>query len=166
MSERRSDEEVLAQIAAARTSARAAALTEPRAESARYDRRRKLVEVKLTSGAVFAFPPELGQGLAGASPEDLAAVEVSPSGLGLHWEKLDADLLVPALLQGMFGTQAWMRELARKGGSARSAAKTQAARTNGRKGGRPRKAAGAEVHAAAPECRRNSTEKTGSGSPG
>lgn len=133
-----SDQEVLAQIAEARERARAAGTAEPRAMSARYDRRRRLVVVELTNGALFAFPPELGQGLRGASPDDLAAVEVSPSGLGLHWENLDADLLVPALLQGMFGTKAWMRELGRAGGAARSDAKARAARANGLRGGRPR----------------------------
>ena len=46
-------------------------------------------------------------------------MEVSPTGLGLHWQKLDADLSVPALLQGLFGTKAWMSELERLGGSAR-----------------------------------------------
>ena len=50
-------------------------------------------------------------GLAGAYPEDLAEVEVTPSGDGLHWEKLDADFSVPALLAGVFGTAAWMVQI-------------------------------------------------------
>jgi hypothetical protein len=137
MANRLSDEEVLAQIEAAR--AQAAVDTEVRAKSARYDRKTRRIMVNLTNGALFGFPADMGQGLQGASPEELAAVEVSPSGLGLHWERLDADLSVPALLQGMFGTKAWMRELARAGGSARSEAKANAARKNGLKGGRPRK---------------------------
>jgi len=59
----------------------------------------------------------------------------------LHWEHLDADLSVPRLVMGIFGSGAWMRELGRKGGSASSAAKRKAARANGRKGGRPAKQA-------------------------
>jgi hypothetical protein len=51
----------------------------------------------LKSGAIYSFPPVLAQGLAGASPEDLAEVEVTPSGYGLHWENLDADLSFPAM---------------------------------------------------------------------
>ncbi|MEP1059773.1 MULTISPECIES: DUF2442 domain-containing protein [Cyanophyceae] len=35
---------------------------------------------------------ELRQGLAGASPDDLADIEVTSSGTGLQWEKLNADL--------------------------------------------------------------------------
>jgi hypothetical protein len=52
--------------------------------------------------------------LAGASPKDLAEVEVTPSGDGLHWEKLDADFSVPALLAGVFGTEAWMAHIKMK----------------------------------------------------
>jgi hypothetical protein len=65
----------------------------------------------LKRGATFSFPPALAQGLAGASPEDLAEVEVTPSGDGLHFLKLDADFSVPALLAGVFGTEAWMAQL-------------------------------------------------------
>jgi hypothetical protein len=49
---------------------------------------------------------------------------------------------VPALVSGLFGTRAWMtRELARVAGQSVSPAKAAAARTNGAKGGRPRKVA-------------------------
>lgn len=110
------------------------------AVSARYDRRRARVVIRLNTGLEVTFPARLGEGLAGASPDDLADIEISPSGLGLHWPRLDADLYVPGLLQGVFGSKAWMaRELGAIGGSSRSAAKAAAARANGRKGGRPRK---------------------------
>src|SRR5690349_21253421 len=78
------------------------------AVSARYDRRTSRIVVRLNSGLELAFPVSLAEGLAGASPEDLADIEISPSGLGLHWPKLDADLYVPALLQGVFGSKQWM----------------------------------------------------------
>jgi hypothetical protein len=136
---RPTDREILAQIPAARARARAAATSEPRAARARYDRKRALIVVELTNGAFFGFPARLGQGLRDATPAELADVTVSPSGEALHWPRLDADLRVPALLQGLFGTRAWMRELGRSGGLARSEAKASAARRNGRKGGRPRK---------------------------
>jgi hypothetical protein len=86
------------------------------------------------------FPPQLAEGLAGAAPADLGEIEISPAGLGLHWPRLDADLYVPALLQGVFGTRQWMAaQLGAAGGRARSEAKAASARENGRKGGRPRK---------------------------
>ena len=95
--------------------------------------------VELTNACIFAFPPRLAQGLRGARKADLAAVEVTPAGAGLYWESLDVDLSVPGLVVGAFGTRHWMREMARRGGAATSAAKVQAARENGRKGGRPAK---------------------------
>jgi hypothetical protein len=141
MSKHLSDAEIRAQIPAARRRARRAKAIEPRARSARYDRVRRLVVVELTNGAIFGFPARLAQGLRGASADRLAEVEVSPSGEALHWERLDADLRVAALLQGIFGTGAWLRELGGIGGRVRSEAKAQAARLNGAKGGRPRKRA-------------------------
>lgn len=132
------DEELFAQIRSATAREREAAKREPRARAARYDRDRDLVVIDLRTGAYFAFPPRLAQGLKGASADELAEVEVTPMG-DLHWERLDADMSVLALLQGTFGNKAWMRELARSGGRSRSAAKVRAARANGKKGGRPRK---------------------------
>jgi hypothetical protein len=142
---RRSDKEIRAQIPAARRRGRAATASEPRATRAWYDRSRGIVVVELTNGSSFGFQAELGQGLRGASADELSEVEVSPSGEALHWDRLNTDLRVPALLQGMFGTQAWMRELGRIGGRARSAAKVRAARLNGAKGGRPRKRSGSKA---------------------
>jgi hypothetical protein len=112
------------------------------AVSARYDRRRSRVVVTLNTGVELAFPTRLAEGLAGASHENLADIEISPAGLGLRWPKLDADFYVPALLQGVFGSKSWMaRQLGAEGGRARTVAKVAASRKNGRKGGRPRKAA-------------------------
>jgi hypothetical protein len=113
------------------------------AVSARYDRRAGRIVVNLNTGVQIAFPTRLAEGLAEASPDDLAEIEISPAGLGLHWPKLDADVYVPALLQGVFGSKRWMAaELGAAGGKARSRAKAAAARENGRKGGRPRKVVG------------------------
>ncbi len=110
------------------------------AVAARYDRRRARVVVSLNTGVEVTFPPKLAEGLADADPSDLAVIEITPSGLGLHWPKLDADLYVPGLLAGAFGSKKWMAaQLGAAGGSVRSKAKTRAARVNGRLGGRPPK---------------------------
>ena len=112
------------------------------AVSARYDRRRSRVVVVLNTGVEITFPTRLAEGLADASPDNLADIEISPAGLGLHWPRLDADLYVPALLQGVFGSKGWMaRQLGAAGGRSRTVAKVAASRENGRKGGRPRKVA-------------------------
>src|SRR5262245_61484380 len=115
---------------------------EPRARAARYDSKTGRVRVDLTNGCSFAFPARKAQGLEHASDEELAQIEVLGLGLGLHWERLDVDLSVPGLLAGLFGTKAYMdRQRAARAGAAKSAAKAAAARRNGAKGGRPRKAA-------------------------
>jgi hypothetical protein len=109
------------------------------AVAARYDRRTSRIVVRLNTGLELAFPPSLAEGLAGASPKELVDVEISPAGLGLHWPKLDADVYIPALLRGIFGSRRWMAaQLGAVGGRARSETKAASSRANGRNGGRPR----------------------------
>ena len=118
------------------------ARNEPRAASARYDRRTRRIVVELTNGCSFVFPPRVLQGMAGAREVALADVEILGQGHALHWPQLDADFTVPGLLMGVFGARAWMAsELARRAGQSTSPAKAAAARANGRKGGRPRRKA-------------------------
>jgi Protein of unknown function (DUF2442) len=115
---------------------------EPTAVAARYDRPRDRVVIDLSTGYEVAFPPRRSQGLERAKPADLETIEISPSGFGLHFPKLDADLWLPALLEGVFGSRRWMAaRLGSRGGKAKSKAKARAARANGKLGGRPRKAA-------------------------
>ncbi|MCC6917578.1 MAG: DUF2442 domain-containing protein [Alphaproteobacteria bacterium] len=112
------------------------------AVAARYDRRAARIVIDMNTGVQIAVPVDLVEGLAGASPADLADIEIGPAGLGLHWPRLDADVYVPALLQGVLGSKRWMAaQLGAAGGKVRSRAKTAASRENGRKGGRPRKVA-------------------------
>ena len=80
------------------------------AVAARYDRHRGRIVVRLNTGIELTFPIRLTERLATATAEDLTEIEISPSGLGLHWPRLDADLYVPALLQGVFGSQSWMTQ--------------------------------------------------------
>jgi hypothetical protein len=125
-----------AQIDAALERGLATRLHEPRAAGARYDGRLGRVIVELTNGCTFSFPPKLAQGLEAATEEQLSQVEILGAGSGLHWEALDADLSIPGLLAGLFGTKAY---LAQQAGRATSPAKAAAARANGTKGGRPRR---------------------------
>jgi hypothetical protein len=99
----------------------------PRATAARYDRRRSRVVVSLDNGLELAFPPRLTEGLGTGTPDDLTMIEISATGMGLHWPKLDADLYLPALMSGIFGSPRWMAgQMGRKGGSARSDVKSAA----------------------------------------
>jgi hypothetical protein len=49
------------------------------------------------------------EGLERARPDMLEPIEITPSGLGLHFPKLDADLYLPTLLEGVFGTRRFRR---------------------------------------------------------
>jgi hypothetical protein len=114
----------------------------PLAVAARYDRRSGRVVVELSSGIDVMFSPDHAQGLEGAKPAQLGTIEISPSGLGLHFPKLDADLYLPALLDGWLGSRRWMAaRMGERGGRASTEAKRNASRENGRLGGRPRKLA-------------------------
>lgn len=118
----------------------AATRTGPIAVAARYDRGRRRVVISLNNGFEVAFPPHAAEGLAKATSAQLAQIEVTPSGLGLHWPKLDADLYLPSLFAGILGSKRWIAaELGTVGGRARSPAKAAAARENGKRGGRPPK---------------------------
>jgi hypothetical protein len=112
----------------------------PTAVSATCDRRSDRVVVRLTSGIDVGFSPHDTQGLETAKPAQLDPIEISPSSLGLHFPKVDADIYLPALLEGVFGSRRWMAaRLGERRG--RCAAKSTASRKNGRLGGRSRKTA-------------------------
>lgn len=114
----------------------------PTAVAARYDRRIGRVVICLSSGLEVAFAPHDAQGLEHARPAQLDEIEISPSGLGIHFPKLDADIYLPALLEGFLGSRQWMAaRLGAAGGQSTSAAKAAAARVNRRLGGQRRKSA-------------------------
>lgn len=118
----------------------------PTAVSAHYDRTRGRIVIGLSSGLEVGFRPEDAEGLDRASAEDLEKIEISPSGYGIHFPKLDADLYLPALLEGVYGSRQWMAaRLGRQGGLSRSRGKIAASRRNGKLGGRPRKSSGAKI---------------------
>ena len=136
--------ELIAQFDQARAAGKALAETEPRAVKAWYAADSERVFIELTNGVMMGFPYQLLQGLANGTPEQLAEVEIMPTGSALHWESLDADLGVAQLVLGLFGSKAWMTELGRHGGKSKSEAKAQASRDNGKRGGRPRKTVDSE----------------------
>ncbi len=113
----------------------------PAARSAHYDKERGKVVVVLTNDVELAFPPSSIQGLEKATPAQLKVIQVSAAGIGLYFPKLDVDLYVPGLLEGLTGSRKWMAaRLGAQGGSARSPEKSAASRENGKLGGRPRSA--------------------------
>jgi hypothetical protein len=80
----------------------------PRATSAYFDPRSQQIVIGLSSRVEIRFSPHDAQGLEGATPGDLESIEISPSGFGIHFPGLDADLYVPALLSGRLGSKRWL----------------------------------------------------------
>lgn len=76
-----------------------------RAIAAHYDHRTSLIVISLSSGLELEFSPHIVESLSEAKPVDLMDIEISPTGLGLHFPKLDADLYVPSLLDSVFGSR-------------------------------------------------------------
>ncbi|MFC6448395.1 DUF2442 domain-containing protein [Shinella zoogloeoides] len=105
--------------------------------SARFDEASGRIVVDFTNGAAFMVPARSIQGLEKATAAQLAEVELLGE-TGLHWESLDVDFTIAGLMKGIFGTAKFM-DAQRRGGQSRSPAKVEASRTNGAKGGRPRK---------------------------
>lgn len=115
--------------------------TVPRAVSAHYDPKTGRIVIHLSSRLIVSFSPTDAEGLESARPSQLKEIEISPSGFGIHFPAVDADLYVPGLLEGFLGSQAWMASrLGQLGGRSKSKSKKAASKANGRLGGRPRKA--------------------------
>ncbi len=124
---------------AAERRADATLLATPYATNVHYDRRRDRVVIGLSTGIEVSFRPRDAQGLERAKPHQLDKIEISPSGLGIHFPKLDADIYLPALLEGFLGSKRWFAaQIGKIGGSVSSKAKAEAARRNGKLGGRPK----------------------------
>lgn len=130
------DEQILAQVPAARRRARESV---PLAATARYERARRRLHVTLTNGATLLVPVDLIPSLAHASETELADVAVGVAGVGVRWDRLDEDLSIAGLARVALGRQALLQASGAVGGSVRTAAKAHASRANGLKGGRPRK---------------------------
>ncbi|HEX8614716.1 MAG TPA: DUF2442 domain-containing protein [Telluria sp.] len=112
----------------------------PAAVAVRYDRRISRIVITLASGLQIAFAPRDVQGFENAHPADLVDGQISPSGLGVHFPKLDADLYIPALLEGLLGSRRWIdSQMGKVGGTASNDAKKPAGRENGKPGGRSKK---------------------------
>lgn len=128
-------DEIFAEVPVIRERMRRELPEEPEPVSARYDRETSRVMVELNNGCVFGFPVWMIPGTSQATPEELKnPVILSDEAVG--WEELNADIHVLGLMLRVFNIKAWA---GRWLGSLTSPAKAEAARENGKKGGRPRK---------------------------
>ena len=112
---------------------------DPIATNVFYNNYTRKVVVILEDGVELNIPAHLIQGLGKASSEQLTEVKIIGKGIAIRWDALNVDLGMNSLLHRIYGNPNWMKELASKGGRAKSATKAAAARENGKKGGRPQK---------------------------
>lgn len=119
--------------------------SEPRALSVTHVPDLKLLIVGLSNGRRLVLPIEDIQGLGGATHSQIQNYELLGNGTGICFPDLDVDLYVPALIESVYGNRRWMAQLGKKGGSAKTEAKRRAAKANGARGGRPRRAATASA---------------------
>ena len=62
-----------------------------------------LVCIRLEDGREIRFAPYVNRRLRGATPAQLANVEIICNGTGLHWPDLDEDLSILGILEGRLG---------------------------------------------------------------
>jgi hypothetical protein len=110
--------ELRSNFARASRAGRRAAKTEPRAARAAYHAKNHALRIELTNGAWITIPVELIPGLKRTAPGDVRSVEVLGRGGGLHWERLDFDLSVPALVLSVFAGPSWMADWDASGAAA------------------------------------------------
>jgi hypothetical protein len=106
---------------------------------AQYDATRDAIDLRFRSGGSMTIPRQIVPDLDDVPASELGGISVSPAGDALSWPSLDVDVYVPGLVERAFGTRLFARATGQRGGRRRSKAKAAAARTNGAKGGRPRK---------------------------
>lgn len=102
------------------------------------------LSITFSTGVELKVPTRLIQELSDAPASALREIEISPTQMGLHFPAIDADVFVPGLLKGIYGSRAWMQsiasEMGSRGGRVSSPQKRLAAARNGALGGRPKKA--------------------------
>lgn len=103
-----SEEELTRQLEAAEANYKAAI----KVESAFFDADtgQVIIELENSSELLFIDYKKL-QGLENATEEQLKNITCSK--LGIHWEDLDVDFEVEALVKGFYGNKAWMQRLNR-----------------------------------------------------
>lgn len=112
-----------------------------RAADVRFDAARDIVELTMVDGWGLFFLRTAIEEFRDVGPEDMRKLEVSPAGMGLELDDLDIHVSIHGLVTSVIPPQMMAKFLGQRGGEATSPSKKQSARENGKKGGRPRKAA-------------------------
>lgn len=100
-----------AQIEKAIAAGKASTESQSLAVSGYFDTNSQKIVIEFESGAEYRFPARLAQGLENASVSELSNLEISPSGMGIHWPAIDVGFSIPHLLEGIYGTKQWMSSI-------------------------------------------------------
>lgn len=82
----------------------------PQARSAEYNAELDVVVLKVDNGRRYVIPREALQGLGDATPAQLADIQIF-GGTDIAWPQLDVDHYLPALMEGVYGSEKWMQHL-------------------------------------------------------
>jgi len=131
-----------AEMDAAARAARERENTATKIVSVRFDRKRDVVVVHLSTGAALVVPRSLIPGFAHADPAALRDLTINSGAESLWSDRVDDGVLLEQLLEIAAGSRTLIALGGRLAGRIRTPARAAASRANGAKGGRPRKAAG------------------------
>ena len=84
------------------------------AVAASFDVANRILLIELKTGQRLAIPQENLQDIYRARPEDLAEVEMIPTGTALHFEKAMEGIHVDAVRRGIYRSEKWMDGLAQR----------------------------------------------------
>jgi hypothetical protein len=105
------------------------------AMSMRYVPRRDAFIFVMRAGATISIPRIAIQDLKDVPSDDIGNVTLEQDGGSIRYAPLDIDISVPGLVRDVTGAAVWLKRAV----SSQTPAKAEAARRNGRMGGRPRK---------------------------
>jgi uncharacterized protein DUF2442 len=107
--------------------------------AARYLAARDAVALRLSTGALIEVPRKAIPRLRPVRAKNLALVEIGPAGATIWFQPADLGFDLEELLLATTGARALRTAGARAMGAISSKKKADAARLNGKRGGRPRK---------------------------
>jgi len=115
--------------------------TATKIRAVRYDRERDTISAELSTGSILIVPRRAIPGFARAPADALADVAITPGSEGLWSDAVDDGILLEQILVLAAGETTLGTIGARLNAAKKSPARAAASRSNGTKGGRPRKTA-------------------------